>query len=233
MVRLRTSLRHVVAAALVLALVPTLWKTAMALSGGATPDKSNNPRKVGGIIQPAETCNRAGCHTTLPAAGCTGMVEILGLPGCYAAGQVYNLQIKVTDANATRWGFEVGAQYDEGNHHDYFSAGSIDNAAGARTQKVTSADGQRSFITHDPASAAGDGTYPGQAASATWDFKWTAPGIGDRQTRICFYVAGLAADNDEGRAGDCTYNTKVCINPCGPVDTKKSTWGDVKSQYNR
>jgi len=235
MARSRTSIRHLVAAAVVLALVPTLWKTALALSAGATADKANNPRMVGGVAQPAETCNKAGCHTVLPAAGCSGKVEILGLPACYAAGQTYALQVKDTDANAKRWGFEVGAQYSEGNANDYISAGTIANAAGARTQKKTSADGLRSFITHDKNSANGDGTYPSAVApgSVTYNFSWTAPGIGDRQTRICFYVAGLAGDNSSDEDGDCTYNTTVCINPCGPVNTKKSSWGQVKSFYGR
>src|SRR5262252_5445003 len=115
----RPQLRHVLALLLMLVATPLVWQTARALSAGATPDKANNPRKVGGVVQPAETCNKSGCHTTLPANGCTGKVEILGLPGCYVAGQTYNLQVKVTDAFARRWGFEVGVQYNEGNFWDY------------------------------------------------------------------------------------------------------------------
>ena len=228
----RLQFRHVVSSVLVLIMVVLVWRTAYALKNSATPDKANNPRKVAGVVKPPETCSKSGCHDTPPAT-CAGKVEILGLPECYTPGQAYDLSVKVSDANMTRWGFEVGAQYSEGNDHDYESAGTIDNAAAARTKKITSADGMRSFITHDPASANGDGTYPTQAGSATWNFTWTAPGVGQRQTQICFYVAGLAADNDEGRSGDCTYNTKVCLNPCGPVETKKSTWGEVKSYYDR
>src|SRR5438046_1161134 len=152
---------HVFAALLVICSAVFLWRTAMALSAGATPDKSNNPRAVGGVVQPAETCSKSGCHDT-PPASCTGNVDVTGLPGCYVAGQVYQLTVKVTDPNARRWGFEVGIQYNEGNANDYYSAGSIDNVAGQPTQKVTSADGQRSFITHKIAPAS-DGTFAGQA----------------------------------------------------------------------
>jgi hypothetical protein len=226
---------HAFATLLVLLAAVFLWRTALALSAGATPDKSNNPRMVGGVVQPPETCSKSGCHDTQPTTGCNGKVEITGLPGCYVAGQTYNLTIKVTDANARRWGFEVGAQYTEGNQWDYVSAGSIDNVAGQRTKKVTSADGQRSFITHNsgPNSPNGDGTFAGQAGSAQWNFTWTAPGGTARQTQVCFYVAGLAGNNDQTSDGDCTYNTKVCVQPCGPVETRHSTWGEVKVRYEK
>ena len=213
--------------------VPILWKTALALSAGATPDKANNPRLVSGSVQPAETCSKSGCHDTMPAAGCNGSVQILGLPGCYVAGQTYTLDVKVTDAQASRWGFEVGVQYNEGNQFNYVTAGTLANAAGARTQIVTSADGQRSFVTHNSASANGDGTFAGQTGSATYTFTWTAPGGAQLQTAICFYVAGLAANNNDARSGDCTYTAKVCLQPCGPVHTQSSTWGEVKSYYSR
>jgi hypothetical protein len=228
----RFQFRHLAASLLILGGAAFVWHNAQALSAGATPDKSNNPRMVGGVVKPPETCSKSGCHDG-PPASCAGKVEVLGLPGCYVPGQVYDLSVKVTDANATRWGFEVGAQYSEGNQQDYNSAGSIDNDPAARTQKVTSADGQRSFITHSKASANGDGTYPGQAGSATWNFKWTAPGAADRQTTVCFYVAGLAADNDGTTDGDCTYNTTVCVDPCGPTPTHRTTWGEVKTRYKK
>ena len=232
MTRVRLHQRHVVAALLILCAIPVVWETALALSAGATADKADNPRLVGGAVQPPETCSKAGCHSTLPAAGCSGGVELLGLPGCYVAGQAYTLTVKVTDPSARRWGFEVGAQYSEGNQFDYVTAGTLANAAGQRTQSVTSADGQRTFITHNSASPNGDGTFAGQAASAQWSFTWTAPGGTQRQTQVCFYVAGLAGNNDDTRNGDCTYNTKVCINPCGPVPTRRSNWGEVKAHYH-
>ena len=224
-------LHHVFATLLVCCSVVFLWRTAMALSPGATPDKSNNPRVVGGVIQPAETCSKSGCHDTPPPA-CTGSVDVTGLPGCYVAGQTYQLTVKVTDPNARRWGFEIGVQYNEGNANDYYSAGSIDNVAGQPTQKVTSADGQRSFITHK-ITPASDGTYAGQANAAQWNVQWTAPGGAARQTPVCVYVAGVAANNNDGRSGDCTYTKKVCLNPCGPVETKHSSWGELKVHYTK
>jgi len=200
---------------------------ALALSAAATADKANNPRSLDPAQTP-ETCNKSGCHTTLPAAGCSGQVELLGLPGCYVAGQTYRLTVKITDANARRWGFEVGAQYSEGNQWDIVGAGTLATIAGQGTTSVTSADGQRTFITHDGANG---GTKAGTVGPASWDFNWTAPAGTTRQTKVCFYVAGLAANNDDTRSGDCTYTAKLCVNPCGPVETHDSTWGSLKAIY--
>lgn len=218
--------RHLATAALLIAIGIGAGQSALALSGGATADKANNP-------PPNETCNKAGCHTPMGGTG-TGKVEVIGLPGCYVAGQTYNLKVRITDADPTRmrWGFEVAALYNEGNHWDNVSAGTIANAAGARTKSVTSADGLRKFITHDPASANGDGTHAGTGGpTIEWDFTWTAPAATERNTQVCFYVAGLAADNGEDRAGDRTYTNKQCINPCGPVETHRESWGRLKQHY--
>src|SRR5207249_10415725 len=104
----------------------------------------------------------------------------------------------------------------------------VANIAGQGTQSVTSADNQRSFITHDDAAG---GTKAGTAGPASWDFNWTAPGVNARQTQVCFYVAGVAANNDELRGGDCVYNAKVCLNPCGAVGVKPTTWGSIKKTF--
>ncbi len=225
-------IHHVFATLLVVCSAALMWRGALAKINNATMDKANNPRMVSGVVKPAETCSKSGCHDSPPAT-CSGKVEITGLPACYVAGQAYNLTVKVTDPNARRWGFEVGAQYNEGNANDYTSAGSIANVAGQPTTTVNSDDGLRSFITHNGAATSpnGDGTYAGQANAAQWNLKWTAPGGTDRQTPICFYVAGLAGNNDGTTDGDCTYTTKVCMNPCGATSTKRSSWGELKVHY--
>ncbi|MBI1799749.1 MAG: hypothetical protein HYR73_08685 [Candidatus Eisenbacteria bacterium] len=241
----RLQFRHVAATLMVLGACAVVWQTARAFSAGATADKANNPRKdAGGVVQPPETCNKSGCHTP-PTAGCdpNGKVEILGLPTCYEAGKCYDLSIKITDKDARRWGFEVGAQYNEGNQHNFEGAGAIDKTDCAgndtqRTQKIPSADGLRSFITHQKASPNGDGNYTNPAPAAlqgmvTYKFKWTAPGGTDRQTRVCFYFAGVAADNDSTRRGDCVYSDSACIEPCGATPTRRSSWGQVKVRYEK
>ena len=223
-----SALRRALAGSITLSVAIMLWRSsAQALSASATADKANNP--------PANvTCTKSGCHDTPGGAG-NGKVEVIGLPTCYEAGKTYDLKVRITDPDTTRkrWGFEVGAQYSEGNQWDAVGAGTIDNAAGARTKKLTSVDSQRNFITHDKSSTNGDGTYAGTASPAEWAFKWTAPGGTMRQTKVCFYVAGLAADNSGDESGDRTYTNKFCLDPCAATATHEGSWGRLKVHYGR
>lgn len=214
--------RWLLVSLLAYAAIALSYTAAFALLPKAAADRVNSPPLL-------VTCNRPGCHTP-PAGADAGSVAVTGIPGCYVGGQVYDLTITVTDPAATRWGFELGVQYNEGNINDESSAGTLAIPAGQLAALVPSADGKRTFASHD-ASTTPDGTYPGQANSATWTVKWTAPFA--RQTQVCIYVAGVAANNNDARTGDRTYTQKYCINPCGPVDTKHSTWGSVKSHYDK
>jgi hypothetical protein len=233
--RPRPQLRHVAISLVGLGCALSVWLSpAGARLPVPSPDRANNPPLN-------TTCSRSGCHDPQGGTGngsvaiswFQGAVENPGIPNCYVPGQQYRFKIKVTDADATRlrWGFEVGVQYSEGNQWDNYSAGTLANAPGARTAIVTSTDNQRKFVGHDRGSANGDGTYAGQAGSAEWEFLWTAPGVNDRQTQVCFYIAGVAADNDDGRAGDRTYNDKKCMGPCGATDVNESSWGRLKTTY--
>jgi hypothetical protein len=199
-----------------------IWNPASALLPKAAPDRVNSP--------PVNvTCSRSGCHNPA-AASCPGKVEVLGVPSCYIPGQAYEFEIKVTDPNAQRWGFEIGVQYNTGGASDTTTAGTLANVAGERTAAVTSGTGTRTFITHDRDSPNGDGTYATQANSASWKAKWTAP-AGNSQ--ICVYVAGVAADNGDDRQGDCTYTNKYCLPACEATPSHKSSWGGLKIRYGR
>jgi hypothetical protein len=167
-----------------------------------------------------------------------GNVEVVGLPACYNCGQVYNLKVRINDADATRqvWGFEIGAQYkDSDATFDVRGAGVLDNAAGARTQvRVTdgSDTGVRRFVTHDSESANGNGTYPGPNNNGfvEWDVKWTAPACNERNTNVRFYVAGLAGNDNGGVSGDRTYTRTYDVPPC-VVHTENPSWGGLKKTY--
>lgn len=221
----RISSRHRLAAMLILIVATSLvWQvTARALLPKAAADRVNSP--------PLNvTCDRSGCHTP-PVGPNQGSVEVLGVPSCYVPGEKYVLTVKVSDPNASRWGFEIGVQYNEGNAFDTTSAGILDNLAGQPTTGVSSPDGARNFVTHNQNSGDIDGTYPGQTGSASWNVTWTAPDV--RTTPVCIYVAGVAANNNDGRSGDRTYNGKICIEACGATRGTRSTWGQVKRRYGR
>lgn len=233
----RLQLRHACALVVVLAIAAgVLWRTAFALSGGATPDKSNNP--WGNPLQAPVTCTRAGCHATQGGVG-AGSVAVTGLPQCYVCGQTYELTVTIADNDQTRkiWGFEIGIQYkDNDPTFDTRGAGTLDNAAGARTQKVQTdgldGSGVRQFITHDPLSANGDGTYDGQLNGASWKVKWTAPACDERNSNVRVYVAGLAGNSNGTVSGDRTYNATYDVPPC-VVPTKTHTWGSLKGTTGR
>lgn len=224
--------RHVYVAVILLSGLLAL--PALARLPYGRPDRAGNP--------PTNvTCAMAGCHTPQACdANPAGMVEILpdggAMPDCYTCGQTYNFKVKVTDNGPTkkRWGFSVGAQYEDGVNND-LRAGTIANN-GSPTRKVTSDDGNRDFIVHDANAAAadgaiaGDGTYENQTGGAEWKFKWTAPPCNGTVTSMCFYATAVAADAFGDRAGDCTYQTTLCLDPCA-VGTSKKTWGAVKRDY--
>jgi len=222
--------RHVYAA--VILLIGLTAIPALARLPYGRPDRAGNPPLM-------NTCGTGpgNCHSPdvgLCDANPAGMVEILpdggAWPECYACGQTYNFKVKVTDNGPTkkRWGFEVGAQYEDGVNNDK-RAGVIDNNGGP-TRKVTSDDGMRDFIVHDSGSPAGDGTYENQVGGAEWKFKWTAPACNETNTSMCFYASGVAADADGGRGGDCVYLATRCLDPC-PVRNVKKSWGKMKREY--
>ena len=209
------------------AVIALTCTVAFALLPKAAPDRVNSPPL-------AVTCSKAKCHDAPPPGANMGSVAVTGIPACYNPGQVYQLTVTVSDPAAVRWGFELGVQYDEGNVNDNSSAGTLAIPAGTPAAIVTSGEpalGQsRMFATHD-ANATPDGTYPTQANSASWRVDWTAPA--GRVTPVCFWYAGVAADNDGGRTGDRTYTGKTCIGPCGATETKHKSWGRVKSYYEK
>ncbi len=223
--------RHI-CAAFILLVAAASAVPALARLPFARPDRAKNP--------PLNmTCSDAGCHTPAVCADPAGRVEVLGVPECYEPGREYTLRVKVTDSdpNKRRWGFQVGVQYDAGaDDASNLTAGTLANAANQPTRKVTSTDGLRDFITHDSeyqmgTPQAADGTYPAQAGGAEWSFKWTAPNASD--FGVCFYVAGVSANNLDNRTGDCTYTNKYCIPKCAPTSTVPRSWGSVKDQFLR
>jgi len=202
------------------------WTFAAALLPKAAADRVNNPPL-------RVTCAnaKASCHVTAPPGPNQGTLEVTGIPACYEPGQKYTFNVKISDPNATRWGFELGVQYNESNENDNYSAGTLTNAPGARTAIVTSTDGLRQFSSHDRGSTNGDGTYNGQATSANWNVEWTAPV--NRTTPVCIYAAAVAADGDGTSDGDRTYLFKQCLQSCQPVPAHRETWSQVKSFFYR
>lgn len=162
--------------------------TSSASEGGAPTGRTGAPGET--------TCT--SCHTQ--SAG-NGQIAIIA-PSNYVPGQTYQIQIQETtaDQSRTNWGFETTSL-----------AGTVMAGTYANTTSNTRirAGATKSYVTQTTA-----GTYPGQTASATWNFSWTAPAtdVG----AVTFYAAGLLGDNDGGDGGDRTVTTSTVIQPQVP-----------------
>lgn len=170
-------------AAMMLATSP-IW----ARSAGAPPGKTGSP------VDGGNTCS--DCHGSLNSGG--GNVEVKFPVTSYTAGATYRVSVVVTDAVASRWGFELGAWEAKSSNQTGTLAPSDGN-----TRVITS--GTSNYITHTSA-----GTRSGAKSPVAFEFDWTAPaaGVGD----VVFYVAANAA-NGNGRpdAGDNIYSAKLQV----------------------
>jgi len=140
------------------------------------------------------TCAASGCHTN--SSGGSGNVAIVYSGGTtYKADSTYAITVTVTDATATRFGFELTAL-----NASNAKAGTlaITNTA---TQSMPTAGGVtgRQYIAHHNAST-----------SNTWTFNWTAPSsdVGD----VTFYYAGNGGNHNGSATGDHVYLGSTAIN---------------------
>ncbi len=156
---------------------------AVANSGGPPLGRTGAPGEL--------TCATAGCHGTSTVTS-PGQVSILGLPSTYTPGTTYdNLQVKLEDPSAMRWGFQLVAKTAAGA-----VAGTLTPADTAQTQVFSG------YLEHKTA-----GTFAGTGTSATWGFSWTAPTAGTGA--VTFHAAGNAANNNGiADSGDRIYTAQ-------------------------
>ena len=134
--------------------------------------------------------NCTQCHfgNSLNASGGT---LVLGVPGTYLPGEMYDIVVDLSRSRQSRWGFEMTALNGNGAR-----AGTFTPANDGNTQ-VTAANSKQ-YIKQTTA-----GTAQGTRDKNQWTFKWTAPtnDVGS----ITFYAAGNAANGDSGTSGDYIY----------------------------
>jgi hypothetical protein len=133
--------------------------------------------------------NCTQCHfgNSLNASGGT---LVLGVPGTYLPGEMYDIVVDLSRSGQSRWGFEMTAL----------------NGSGARAGTFAKADGNTQ-VSNANSKQYIKQTAPGSASGTRdknqWTFKWTAPtnDVGP----ITFYAAGNAANGDFGTSGDYIY----------------------------
>ena len=137
--------------------------------------------------------NCTQCHfgNSLNASGGT---LVLGVPGTYLPGEMYDIVVDLSRSGQSRWGFEMTALNGNGTRAGTFAKvdgnTQVSNANSKQYIKQTSA-----------------GSARGTRDSNSWTFKWTAPtnDVGP----ITFYAAGNAANGDFGTLGDYIYTERA------------------------
>lgn len=186
---------------LFLSVSASLW----ANSAGAIPAVTGSPANGG------DTC--ALCHGPLNNA--RGSVKINFPATSYTPGQKYRMSVTITDPNARRWGFELGAW--QSSNLTRNQAGTLATADGF-TRITTEASWQ--YITHTSS-----GTRPGTAGPASFEFDWTAPVAGTGE--VSFFVAANAANNNNSNdQGDFIYSSSLKVPEAttgGPTPTLRAS----------
>jgi uncharacterized protein (TIGR03437 family) len=145
------------------------------------------------------------CHGSYALNSGPGVLTISGLPASYAPGQEVTVTVTLTQANRARYGFETMAVDDRG-----IRAGDliVTDPVRTRTTDGVGVHNGRQYIQHITA-----GTLPTAQNQGSWSFKWRAPArnVG----RVTFYVAGNAANGNNGTGQDYIYNTAQSIQPAG------------------
>ena len=143
-----------------------------------------------GLTEAPGEGNCTQCHSgnSLNASGGT---LVLGVPGTYLPGEMYDIVVDLSRSGQSRWGFEMTALNGNGAR-----AGTFTPANNGNTQ-VTAANSKQ-YIKQTT-----QGSASGTRDKNQWAFKWTAPtnDVGP----ITFYAAGNAANGDSGTSGDYIY----------------------------
>ena len=134
------------------------------------------------------TCTQCHSGNSLNASGGT---LVLGVPGTYLPGEMYDIIVDLSRSGQSRWGFEMTALNGNGAR-----AGTFAPANNGNTQ-VTAANSKQ-YIKQTT-----QGSASGTRDKNQWAFKWTAPtnDVGP----ITFYAAGNAANGDSRTSGDYIY----------------------------
>ncbi|MEO8042034.1 MAG: choice-of-anchor V domain-containing protein [Acidobacteriota bacterium] len=141
--------------------------------------------------------NCTECHSDFTVNSGTGNVVITGLPANYLPNQQIPVTVRVNQADAVIYGFQMTALDSRGQKVGAYTLPS------QNPPKMQLVEGlvnniQRTYIEHTV-----DGIVPQQFGFNTWTFTWTAPSV--RVGKIGFYAAGNAANSDGGTSGDYIY----------------------------
>ena len=162
---------------------------ALLLAGGAHANATGPPPARTGAPDELD-CTQ--CHVGTAVNGGGGEVTIEG-PLEYEPGETYDLDVRIIDSSATKWGFELTVL-------DAASDAAVGTLAATASGTETVESGGRQYLRQTSA--------PSASETFAWLFEWTAPreDAGD----VIFYAAGNAA-NGFGALGDRIYTGRTRV----------------------
>lgn len=155
----------------------------------------------GSPLENGQNCTQ--CHDGTVNSG-SGSLTISG-PEEYEPGEVYTIDVEVSDASSSKFGFQAIA-VDASN----MASGSFTTSPGLETQS----DEGNTYIQQSSSSTTG-----------SFSFDWTAPS-NDVGT-ITFYAAGNAADGDRRDDGDNIYTNTLEINAAAATGLENTTRNEL------
>ena len=185
------------------------------------------PRKTGA---PGDgTCADSGCHVGTAVNGGGGRVEVIFPGGLnYTPGQKQRLQVRITDAAARAYGFQLSTRpaSDERNGQ----AGRLD-ATSSATQVICEEGNPRpaagcrttaplEFIEH---------TSP--SSTNTFELDWTAPATDIGNVRV--FVAANAANGNGQNSGDRIYTANYTLAPQAASQKPVISQGGIVDAFAR
>jgi hypothetical protein len=158
---------------------------------------------------PGENGTCTGCHRV--TAG-TGNVQVK-FPGAlsYTPGVKQSLQVVLTDAGKSRWGFEVTARLTGNTQAGTFTSTDSNTVISCADDNVRPNTGCPTSAPTEFIETRSAGTQRGTPGPAVFNFDWTPPATS--MGNVVFYVVGLAANNDGNTSGDTTYTTTATLTP--------------------
>ena len=144
--------------------------------------------------------NCTACHSSSPVNSGSGTLELIGIPETYSPGQQVTVTVKLTDAEAVLYGFQLTAVDETGAQAGTFT---VPATQPVTMQIITGIVGpfERKYIEQTV-----DGLFTeGVFGSNTWVFTWTAPM--EPVGKIDFYAAGNGGNSDGSPFGDFIYTT--------------------------
>lgn len=142
----------------------------------------------------------SGCHNDAAAnTDPSGSISLTidSANGFYVPGKSYNVKVRLAYAGRPRFGFALTTRTSGsgGLHIGTFNTG--------QNSSITN---RTEYVAHTQAGTMGSG-------QKEWTFTWKAPDT--LTTPVQFYVAGVAANNDNDNTGDRVYTTQLSLQPSG------------------